>query len=143
MRRLLFTFFSPNARSDPNKIPHTLQIATMFLLSPRTRSVTRTTLLLFLLLKDVLSVRDLRLRSHRVGAWKTTYEPAFSPLSALHHTVSSIQRFRNIFTKSRATFGADTLLFQVCHCLDKGELVHSKHLEKSRYCSEILCLISV
>lgn len=121
-RGLLLAFCPPNARSDPNKIPHTLQIATiMFLPAPRTRSVTRTTLPLFLLSKDVLSVQDLQMRSHRFGARKTTYEPAFSPLSALRNIVSSIQSFRSIFAKFRATFGADTQLFQVCHCLDKGE----------------------
>ena len=137
MRRLLHAFCPPNARSDPNKISHMLQIATiMFLPSSRTSSVTRTTLPLYLLLKDVLSVRDLQLKSHRFGARKNTYEFVFFPLSALHNIVSSIQSFRSIFAQFRATFGADTLLFQVCHCPDRGEWAHSKHLRKSRYCSE-------
>jgi hypothetical protein len=110
----------------------------MFLPTSRRSSVTRTTLSLFLLSKDVLSVRDLQLRSHRFGARKTNYELVFFPLSALHNIVSSIKSFRSIFDKFRAPFGADTLLFQVCHCLDRGEWAHSKHLRKSRYCSETL-----
>ena len=141
MRRLLFAFCPP--KSDSNKIPQTLQIATIRLPSSRTSSVTRTTLPLFLQSKDVLGVRDLQLRSHRFGARKTTYEHAFFPSSALHNIVSSIQSFRGIFAKFRATSGADTLLFQVCDCLHGEEWAQSKHLRKSRYCSETLPLISV
>ena len=122
MRRLLLAFCPPNARPYPNKSPHMLQISTiMFLPSPRTHSVTPTTYTLFLQSKHVLRVPNLQLRSHRLGSRKTTYEPAFFPLSALHNIVSSIQSTRIILAKFRATFVADTLLLQVCHCLDKGD----------------------
>jgi hypothetical protein len=144
VRRLLLALCLPNARSDPHKIPHTLQIATiMFLPSSRPSSVTRSTFSLLLLSMDVLSFRDLQLTSHRFWARKTTYELAFFPLSDLHNIVSSIQSYRSVFAKFRVTFGEDTLLHQVCHCLDKGKWAHSKHLRKCRYCSETLYLNSV
>jgi len=118
MRQVLLAFCPPNARSDPNKIPHMLQIATiMFLLSPRTRSVTRTTLPLFLLSKDVLSVRNLQLRSQSFGARKTTYE-----LGRFSHCLLSTTQFHQYKVSAAFLSSLEQPLVQI-RCYFKSAFV--------------------